>query len=240
MIDQWYQNKTEIYQRENIRSQDLLLVFSARRKLYTQFLGHYTSDLALGVKIMEEFEDFSILINQQAFKAYEQIQQEELTKERNLLESVINNSIDGILAYDSELRIFAFNNVLEQHNGISKADVIGKKMFDVWPAYQDSEEGKAHLKVLAGEHVYMKNVPFRLKKGFYDLNLIPLYGPSGQIRGGISIVHDITERKNHEDALTEKNKVLQEQKDEQLALIEEQRANNEELEKIRKYFCFLY
>ena len=80
LIDQWYQNKTEIYRRENIRSQDLLLVFSARRKLYTQFLGHYTSDLALGIKIMEEFEDFTILVNQQAFKAYEQIQEEELTK----------------------------------------------------------------------------------------------------------------------------------------------------------------
>ncbi len=228
-IELWERNQTEGYNREQIRSADLTLIFSVRRKLFLTFLPQYTADVALGVDIMQEFEDFTAMVSQKAFEIYDKIQLEEIKKERNLLESVINNSVDGILAFDQDLKILAFNKVLEEHNGLKQADILGKNVFEVFSGYENTEEGNALLKTMEGNHVFLQNRPFRKKKGFYDINLLPLLNAAGKIQGGVSIVHDITDRKQHEDELHEKSLQLQTQRNELQATVEELRASNEEL-----------
>ncbi|EMR04505.1 PAS domain-containing sensor histidine kinase [Cesiribacter andamanensis] len=234
VLDQWRQNQHQHFRRESIVTSDIVLTISARRKLYRQHLHLYTTDLQEGIRIMEDYDGFLTLLNQRTFEVYQEVQQEVLRRERNLFESVISNSVDGIIAFDKDLRILALNKVLEEHNGVKEADVVGKKIFEVFPGYEESEEGKSFLKVLKGEQIYLQNRPFRRKKGFYDVHTIPLFSSRGELQGGLSVVHDISLRKEQEDALRLKQQELQQQKDELTATVEELRASNEELEKTRR------
>lgn len=228
-IEQWRNNRTENFSREQVASADLILAMSIRKKLYMDFLPGFTSSLDMGIKIMQEYEDFSAAVSQQAFEVFDSIQQEELLRERNLLDSVINHSIDGIMAFDRDLKIHAFNKVLERHHSIQQADIVGQKIFSVFPEMEHTEIGDAIRSAMQGQRVYLKERPYTKKDGYYDFNILPLFDGSGVMRGGVSLVHDITDRKKHEDALHQKNLALQAQKDELLATVEELRASNEEL-----------
>ncbi|MBW3544796.1 MAG: PAS domain S-box protein, partial [Bacteroidetes bacterium] len=184
----------------------------------------------VGLKIMQEYEDFSAALSRQALEAYDKIQQEEQLKERNLLDSVINHSIDGIMAFDKDLKIQAFNKALEVCHGIKQDNIIGKNIFTVFPDFEHTEIACAIQTAIKGSPVNLKDRPYKNKEGYYDLNILPLLDTSGELLGGVSLVHDITDRKKNEDALHKNNLELQEQKDELLAAVEALRASNEELE----------
>ncbi|MDQ3072939.1 MAG: PAS domain S-box protein, partial [Bacteroidota bacterium] len=81
--------------------------------------------------------------------------QDELRHAKELSENIISHSIDGINAYDRETRFVAWNAVMEAITGVKAEDVIGKKIFEAFPHYINTQMEKVVENVLRGEQIFI-------------------------------------------------------------------------------------
>ncbi|HXA00453.1 MAG TPA: PAS domain-containing sensor histidine kinase [Cytophagaceae bacterium] len=222
----------------NIKPSDILLAFAARKNALLMHLPKFTDDINTALSIVEELNKFNLNLEDIIFQAYIEVQQESVHKknkelqktnvklqkelfekidvekglrlEKEFSETLIDNSIDGIFAFDKEMKITAWNKTLEIQNGFMKKEIVGKNLFEIFPNYKGTEEGTAIEDVLTGRRMNFGNVPYKWKRGFYEMNIIPLLNGKNQITGGLIIIHDITERKLYEDKLMNREIQLKE------------------------------
>lgn len=226
----WKEDKLPGIPKEKIMLTDLVLAYSLRKDLFSHFLPYYTKDITIALGVMQSLEKFDREIEKEAYKIYLDIQQEELRKEKDFTLSLIENSVDGIMAFDKDLKITAFNSQMAQKHNVNASYVIGKQIFEVFPYYKNEEEALAIPRVLEGERIFISERPYRSLPGFYEVNIIPLYKQKDEVAGGFSIVHDITERKKTESQLQEQKEELATSNEELLAVNEELQAQREELQ----------
>ncbi len=126
----------------------------------------------------------------------------ELRQQKDLSESLIASSVDGILAFDRECRYTIWNPAMEKMSGLSREQVLGRCAFDVFPFLKDIGEDVYFYAALDGRTVVAQErsyvVPETGKQGLFEAFYSPLHSPSGEILGGLAIIHDITERKQLE------------------------------------------
>jgi PAS domain S-box-containing protein len=126
--------------------------------------------------------------------------------------SLIEASVDGILAFDRECRYVAWNRAMESISGVSRDEVLGKCAFDVFPFLKETGESKYLLEALEGRSVVAENRPYAVpetgRAGFFEGYYSPLYDERGEIVGGIAIIRDITERKHAEELVNEAHQRL--------------------------------
>lgn len=128
-------------------------------------------------------------------------------KEKDFSQSIIDNSPNIITAIDTELRYTVFNPAAEKNTGLKKEEVLGRKIMEVFPFIKDSEIEKCYLGTLAGKVCTIDNFKYsipktgieRIARGTYS----PIYGPNGEITGGLGILEDITEQAQMQKALKE-------------------------------------
>jgi PAS domain S-box-containing protein len=238
IVKNWREGKLAGINKYNVLPSDILLAFSARKNALLSHLPKFTNDIFVGLEITAELDAFNLTLEEIIFNAYIDIQNEVLNKkndellssnlelqkkimekiytekslraEKEFSDTLINNSIDGILAFDKDLQVTAWNKTLELQNGLTKLEVLGKKLFDVFPNYKNTEEGRAMEEVLTGKRTSLGNVPHKGKKGFYEINIIPLINEKDEITGGLTIIHDITDRKLSEDKIRNRETQLKE------------------------------
>jgi len=208
-LDRWKWSQLPGIPREEVHFKDIILVYSIRRRVLLSGLRTYTSDVALATGVISELEELYVTVEQIAFEVFIDIQQEQLRKERDFSQSLISNSIDGIMAFDQELRITEWNTNLERLHGILRKDMLGKKFFEVFPHLAQMEIKELLLKVLRGEKVFAVEQPFTPKEGFYETRIHPLYGQTGEITGGLSIFYDVTQRRETENKLRKNQEELE-------------------------------
>jgi PAS domain S-box-containing protein len=126
--------------------------------------------------------------------------------------SLIEASVDGILAFDRECRYLAWNKAMESITGIQRDEILGKCAFDVFPFLKETGESKHLLDALAGRSVVAQNRPYAIpetgRAGFFEGYYSPLRNEAGEVVGGIAIIRDITERKRAEDLVNEAHQRL--------------------------------
>lgn len=124
-----------------------------------------------------------------------------------LYSSLIEASVDGILAFDRECLYIAWNRAMESISGIRRDEVLGKCAFDVFPFLKETGESEYLLEALAGRSVVAENrsyaVPRTGRVGFFEGYYSPLRDEGGEVLGGIAIIRDITERKHAEELANE-------------------------------------
>ncbi|HEX8774503.1 MAG TPA: PAS domain S-box protein [Pyrinomonadaceae bacterium] len=136
---------------------------------------------------------------------------------KNLVEMLIDGSVDGIIAFDQECRYTLWNPAMERLSGVSREDALGKCAFDVFPFLKETGEDQYFYDALAGKNVIATDRALTVTQTghrvFFEGRYSPLQDESGEIVGGLCIIRDITERKEAEE--------------ERSLLIEEQAARRE-------------
>jgi sigma-B regulation protein RsbU (phosphoserine phosphatase) len=145
---------------------------------------------------------------------------DELSKERLLLRTLIDNLPDAIYAKDAAGRKTMANPAdLKNLRCKTEADAIGKSDYDLFPPEVAKKFYDDDQKVIQGEPVINREEHFfdeAGRKRWLLTSKLPLCDQDGKIVGLVGIGHDITKRKEVELALAERTQEL-EQKHKQTA-----------------------
>lgn len=119
-------------------------------------------------------------------------------QQRELIASITEHSVNGIYAFDDQLRFTAWNQVMTRHTGFAASQIIGKPMADIGSDFRQHAQMQATHRVLQGEAVTLHERPYGFPVGVYEINLIPLHD-ANVVVGGVCLIHDLTERMQAEE-----------------------------------------
>jgi PAS domain S-box-containing protein len=86
--------------------------------------------------------------------------EERLRRERLLFELIIENTSEGIIVVDNELRHLVWNAAMERINGQPRSAVLGKTVFEAFPEFTDHPVGHAWREALTGQRAEMRDYRF--------------------------------------------------------------------------------
>lgn len=133
--------------------------------------------------------------------------EEKLRQQKQFSESLINNSIDGVFAFNQYFKCTAWNPQMEMVTGILKSNALGCSVEDL--INKDTGFNIESLtKVLDGEILFFEEFKFSKNNQQFEVFIMPVYNPDKSITGGLVIVHNITERTKAEEALRELSESL--------------------------------
>jgi PAS domain S-box-containing protein len=144
---------------------------------------------------------------------------EQLNEQNTLLQSVIQNMGDGLIVADENRKFILWNEAGERIIGIGPMDISEEKwaetygffLPDVKTIFKTNE--LPLVKALNGEEVNNLEMIIQNYKHpegiFVTATARPLKNPSGEITGGVLVIHDITERKNSENEIRKLNEELE-------------------------------
>ena len=89
------ENQLPILERDDILIDDITLVSFVRRKAFRLFLDHYTSDVEIFSLVMEDVDRFTTFSEASLFNAYNNIQQEKISKINQKLELRYNELLEA-------------------------------------------------------------------------------------------------------------------------------------------------
>jgi len=122
----------------------------------------------------------------------------------SLAQAVIESSIDGLAAMDRDTRYLLWNPKMEVFSGKKAAEVLGQKMFELFPFLREHGIDKAMERVLAGETVVVEAGEHFSPDGVrfvLDRLYVPMRSASGEVNGALAIVRDATARYAAQDEL---------------------------------------
>jgi diguanylate cyclase (GGDEF)-like protein/PAS domain S-box-containing protein len=122
-----------------------------------------------------------------------------LYAEKQLLERLINSSMDGIVAFDRDLFFTIWNPSMEKILGVAARQTLGRHAFSSCPFLKELGEDKNFEAALKGARAVSKDKLFAIpgtdRQGYFEAYYGPIYGDDEQeIIGGLAIFRDVTER----------------------------------------------
>jgi PAS domain S-box-containing protein len=210
-----------------IRPLDQSLRFYLFKKTYLKFIPGYTSSLEESMEIIRELDEIILYVEHYFSNIQIDLNRQNIQKEKDFASSLINHSNNGIISFTQDLIVTSWNKVLERISGIKSDFVIGKKLFDLFPDYRESDEGKAILEALKGETAIISEKEFANGMGNYELAAIPLFDSQKEINGGFIILKDITPQKKAAKVIEESRAKLEVANKELHTQIEEYKKSQE-------------
>jgi PAS domain S-box-containing protein len=112
---------------------------------------------------------------------------------------VIQSITDGIIAVDREGRIRTWNRAMEDRYGIPEAEVLGRALFEAFPALEQEGLGSGLAGLLRGERpeIFLKHFEHDTRhRGRVVLNIrgSALRGPEQEVSGAVLAIEDVTDR----------------------------------------------
>ncbi len=228
-LRRWQQNQLPGISRSQVDARDLSFSPHTRRYALVKMLRTYARDLDRYEALIEEIDAFFTATLADSLQAFVEVQQQDLRQERDFLQTILNTTEEGISALDRELKITHWNHALEKRTGVKKEAILGRYVFDVFPRNAQNPEQEAITLAQRGEKVSLTDLPIRSREGYYDIDVVPLYGPEGAIAGSLSLSRDVTARHQATEKLQSLNDALAAANEELSAQHEELQAGNEEL-----------
>ena len=123
-----------------------------------------------------------------------------LQDEKQLLEGLIDSSLDGILAFDREGFFTIWNPGMERIFGVSAKETLGRPAFKACPFLKDLGEDANFAAALNGDKVISRDKSYLIPGTNRQVFFEGYYGPMHDTRtreviGGLAIIRDVTERK---------------------------------------------
>lgn len=133
----------------------------------------------------------------------------ELTRQKDFVETILDSSVDLISVYDTHMRIIAFNKKCEQIYGISREEIFGQHFTDVFPQAEGGQSHSDLQRAIKGEFIHNHIYTSPIVNCHYENFLIPLSDHSGTVYSVLIIAHDITANVKAEQQLKQANAELQ-------------------------------
>ncbi|HET7733517.1 MAG TPA: PAS domain S-box protein, partial [Paludibacter sp.] len=136
-----------------------------------------------------------------------------LIESNRFSKQIIDCAREGIVVYDKDLRFITWNPFMEKLTGFKESDVVGKWALDVFPVLKDTIVIENALSALQG--VIKPEIEFDYfstvwgKRIWVSEEVSTLRNVKGEIIGAVSILKDITARKNAESEANRVNKHYQ-------------------------------
>lgn len=139
-----------------------------------------------------KFENFSLY-------ARAALAASELADYRAFLENVVDSLPVGVAVVDQDLRVKAWNRLLERNTGISASSAIGSHYFDDLHPELKTPESAATIEALrvdptAVQHHPAMPVPRSNGERFQDVTIAPFRDRLGQPTGVVVITQDVTDQ----------------------------------------------
>ena len=133
-----------------------------------------------------------------------------------LLDALLDNTEDGVLAFDPECRYTAWNAAMERISGLPAAEVIGQHAFSLFPVLLETGEDEFFRAALAGRpvtsHDRRYTIPATGRMGFFEGRYRPVRNQAGDVIGGMAIIRDVTadrQLRQHEESRLLHYRILQ-------------------------------
>jgi PAS domain S-box-containing protein len=128
----------------------------------------------------------------------------------HLPEMLNDCSIDRVMAIDLNWHIIAWNKTAANITGITKSDVLGKHLLEVFPLLQQDKEIMDAIDfAFRGVKSFVPAHPSLFNRKFYENHFIPLRENDGQVMGVMNIMHDVAHRLKAEQQLEKLNRALE-------------------------------
>ena len=117
---------------------------------------------------------------------------EQLTERLVLIESLVETSVDPIIAVDRNMNYLVWNKQCEIRFGLKKEDVIGKNVLEVFPSSINDPSYHDFRRALGGELVHIaasKNVG---DTEYGEVYLIPVKNKVGEVTAVLWVLHDLS------------------------------------------------
>lgn len=209
-IERWKKEELMGIAIEKTKVEEVINIFKVRKNSLLTFIPKFTQDASKIIALVKEIEAFYSLQEKLVLESYSTVQESVNLKQKEFIQTLINNTIDGILAFDKDFKVTLWSPSLEKNTGIAAIEVLHKNIFDIFPSYKDREEVRKINRVFKGEKVKLKNIAYGFKEGFFEANLVPLLNIKNIVVGGICIFSDISDRKIVEEKLKEREHFIQE------------------------------
>jgi diguanylate cyclase (GGDEF)-like protein/PAS domain S-box-containing protein len=124
--------------------------------------------------------------------------------EKELLQRLIADSPDGILAFDREGSITVWNPGMERIFGVSAKETLGQPAFKACPFLKELGEDENFAAALEGKKAVSRDkgysIPGTSLQVYFEGYYGPMYEPgSSEVIGGLAIIRDVSERKVAEE-----------------------------------------
>jgi len=127
--------------------------------------------------------------------------QEQLSARLQFIEKLLESSVDRIMVLDSDLHFQLWNKQCEKYYGLSKQNVEGKNILEIFPRFKTDPLYQYCLRALEGETVHVPANDRAGLEGYQESYFIPLKNDLKEITGLLWVMHDLTERFIAEDRL---------------------------------------
>ncbi|HEX9990682.1 MAG TPA: PAS domain S-box protein [Chloroflexia bacterium] len=131
--------------------------------------------------------------------------EEEMRRIADLARSLANGKLAGVFAFDRNCCYTVWNPGMEAISGISKGETLGRSAFEIFPFLMDTGEEHFFHSALEGKNLVARDriysEPETYQERFYEAHYSPVYGGSGDVVGGIAILHETSERRATQDEL---------------------------------------
>ncbi len=116
-----------------------------------------------------------------------------LNERLNFISSLLEASVDRIIALDHNMNYLYWNKKAEEYYGINKEKVVGKNILEIFPSVVNDPSYGEFRKVLKGEvvHIPAAAAPGGLKD-YFETYLIPIRNEDEDVSGVLWIAHDLT------------------------------------------------
>lgn len=231
-ISLWQEDKHPEVKRNQPGLHDLIHGLGLRKITFVEFIPRYTNDVQTASQIMIDLIGLYNFYREKAYQAYLEIQNADLQKEKDFIEAILESTDEGISGLDRDLKVTVWNHALERRTGVNKKEILGRKLFDIFPHYA-TEEREVFLQAQKGESIHLRDRKLKHREGFFDLDVIPLTTEAGEITGSLSFSRDVTDKRRAIDLLEEANRELKLKQEELNKINTELEAKVQQLEKAR-------
>lgn len=164
-------------------------------------------------EILEAFKSMAGLLSLVMRNSFLYRNLEELVRQRTtelheagqLNQQILNSIHEGIVVYDKDMRIKAWNPFMENLSGKSADEITGRFPEEVFPFLINTGIKSRLEQVLAGQIPPQIEFEYEINgvHGWAIESQVPLRNESNEVAGIVSTIRDITERKQAEEAMAE-------------------------------------